>query len=423
MTKNEMIKNNKRHIYALGERIEKLKNDSNNYDLLIETQVYILKRILVTEKRKTKCRMDIAKLKRQLRRDRLPKDKAAAIKKQISCLELKIEQYQWLLYIWRCFGDAIAYIYMDKWAIKPFMYNASDTNIKQTAGYISGKKGLYHEFAVVLDAKKHNVPALLNDLTNTFRHGDVCLMGESDPYVIEVKSSENRNKRNERQYDSIATIHNYLKNDGAAYVRGMPNCVRLPVSVTEVNYISLVNEMLAEAMLQGISCREPEFGIRYCVIHARYDLNKLDNLFMDLISPMVFMLNEAKNDQVWDCYYPFVLSIQSHKHLYSFLKGDLFLMVIFDINKMITTALKDGIALTPLDEDSYTLQAKEISLNPKDAFLFKISDHLIRRVAFEFISWDWVFKWINRMGKNMKSSRGNKVLSKVIAWENIKRLL
>jgi len=37
-------------------------------------------------------------------------------------------------------------------------------------------------------AMKHNVPALLADLTNSVRHGDICLMGGSDPYLLEVKA-------------------------------------------------------------------------------------------------------------------------------------------------------------------------------------------------------------------------------------------
>jgi hypothetical protein len=39
------------------------------------------------------------------------------------------------------------------------------------------------------------VPALLVDLTNTIRHGDICLMGESDPCLIEMKASKNLDSR------------------------------------------------------------------------------------------------------------------------------------------------------------------------------------------------------------------------------------
>ena len=48
-----------------------------------------------------------------------------------------------------------------------------------------------NELVLLDSALKHNVPALLVDLTNTIRHGDVCLMGESDPYLIEAKASKN----------------------------------------------------------------------------------------------------------------------------------------------------------------------------------------------------------------------------------------
>ena len=79
---------------------------------------------------------------------------------------------------------------MDKFALKHTLYSTENTNPKQDAGFIAGKEGLSNELAVIDDALEHNVPALLVDLTNTIRHGDICLMGAADPYLIEVKASK-----------------------------------------------------------------------------------------------------------------------------------------------------------------------------------------------------------------------------------------
>ena len=102
--------------------------------------------------------------------------------------------------------------------------------------------------------------------TNTIRHGDVCLLGASDPYVIEVKSSTNINKRIARQTESIKSIHDYLEKDEAENARGVPIIKRVELSVPEVNYIDLVNEMINEALRTGCSISNPEPGIRYIIL-------------------------------------------------------------------------------------------------------------------------------------------------------------
>jgi hypothetical protein len=216
-----MIGYYKKHVLALSERVHNIRQNTADLDLLIETQLYILKRVLITEERKSQYKSQVSALKGELRGRRLAKKDAALLKSKIGRLGMRVKDCQWLLYIWRCFGDAIAFSYLDKWAIKPFYFESKTTHIKQSAGHMGGKDGLYREFALVLDARKHEVPALLTDLTNTIRHGDVSLLGASDPYVIEVKSSANVNQRVVRQSESIRDIHSYMENDGAENVRGM----------------------------------------------------------------------------------------------------------------------------------------------------------------------------------------------------------
>jgi hypothetical protein len=65
--------------------------------------------------------------------------------KRLSFLDSRIEGYRFLNYVWRCFGDGIAFLYMDKFALKQTFYNTENTDPKQDAGFISGKKGLVKE--------------------------------------------------------------------------------------------------------------------------------------------------------------------------------------------------------------------------------------------------------------------------------------
>jgi hypothetical protein len=95
--------------------------------------------------------------------------------KRSSGLRSRIEKVRQCAYVWRCFGDAIAFLYMDKFALKQCFYNVENGNPKQDAGFIADKSGLPNEIALLEFALQQHVPALLVDLTNTIRHGDICL--------------------------------------------------------------------------------------------------------------------------------------------------------------------------------------------------------------------------------------------------------
>jgi len=59
----------------------------------------------------------------------------------------RIEKVRHCAYVWRCFGDAIAFLYMDKFALKQCYYSTKHAGAKQTAGFLSDKSGLATEIA------------------------------------------------------------------------------------------------------------------------------------------------------------------------------------------------------------------------------------------------------------------------------------
>jgi hypothetical protein len=379
----------KKHVIALADRISRLNADPADLDLLMETQLYILKRILASEKRKSHYKNEYVALKSQLRKLQLPKAKAAELKQKADHIHRHADHCQWLLYAWRCFGDAVAFSYLDKWAIKPFLYNDTTPEVKQTAGHVAGKKGLHHEFALILDAKKNGVPALLTDLTNSIRHGDVCLLGASDPHVIEVKSSANVNKRTERQSKSIKNIHEYLENDEGKNVRGAPYSIRMEIPVPEENYIDLINQMIEDALENGCSKKMPEPGLHYIVQNTRCEPD-FAYWFDGIAQPITHFLNEAKNCLAWGCYYPFTLSIKKPESLYAFLKGDVYIIVVFDAAELTNLALTKGFSMTFHHEGDWACELEEIADGMTERVKFKMSGHLFERIAFEFLSWKWV---------------------------------
>src|SRR4051812_47533742 len=69
--------------------------------------------------------------------------------KRSSFLKQRIERVRQCAYVWRCFGDAIAFIYMDKFALKQTFFQTESLNEKQGAGFLADKLGLSNEIALL----------------------------------------------------------------------------------------------------------------------------------------------------------------------------------------------------------------------------------------------------------------------------------
>jgi hypothetical protein len=118
--------------------------------------------------------------------------------KRSSVLAQRIERVRAAAYLWRCFGDAIAFEFLDKYALKQCYYNAERPTVKQRAGFLSGKEGISIVIAFLEDFLEKKVPAILVDLTDTSRHGDICLLEGPDPVLIEVKAKTGLDARGRR---------------------------------------------------------------------------------------------------------------------------------------------------------------------------------------------------------------------------------
>src|SRR4051794_8285147 len=154
--------------------------DPGNLAALSSLQVLLIDEIVRAEEK-------IRTLKRALTRIET-KDSAEAPGKNAAYLSNRIDRLRQLAFVWRCFGDGIAFVYMDRFALKQTYYNTHNHNAKQDSGFLGGKGGLEHELAVLEEGLAAGIPCLLTDLTNTIRHGDVCFMVGPDPRLVEVKT-------------------------------------------------------------------------------------------------------------------------------------------------------------------------------------------------------------------------------------------
>lgn len=377
----------KNQIIDLKNKLNKINPTDDNFDLLIDLQLNILKQILNTEKRISSKKNKLKRLKVELHKSRLPKESSNKVKEKITKTNNRIKEYEFLLYVWRCFGDGIAFKYISKWNLKRLMYEVGSPDVKQDSGFLTGKKGIKNELSLLLSAADHGVPALLCDLTNTIRHGDVCLLGAADPHVIEAKSSKNSNKRVERQISAIKKIHDYLESDEGD-IGGSPGMKRVEFELDEVHFNDVINETIDRSLHGKSNRKNPENGLYYIVRNLSYSID-YDELFAGIEEPIFFMLNQSKNEQTWGNYYPFTLSLKSPEALYAFLKGDIYIIVVIDGVVLRQYAKNIGYDIEfIMDGTSGFCFLKEIE-GIDEPLRVIASDHFFGRISHEFLSMKW----------------------------------
>jgi hypothetical protein len=105
-------------------------------------------------------------------------------------------------------GDCIAFIYIDRWDVKPLAHG-------HDAGFISGKNGLAEEMKTLRLASLHEIPCLLADLTNVLKYGDFYAFSPRRmPAILEIKSpSVREDQRTRRQMKRLDNLVEFLNAD------------------------------------------------------------------------------------------------------------------------------------------------------------------------------------------------------------------
>jgi hypothetical protein len=231
----------------------------------------------------------------------------------------------------------------------------------------------------------------------------------ADPVFIEVKAGGRLGERGQKQLEDIKTLHGFYQTDVAKGLRGFPELRRQAVELPEVGYVPEMNRCIQEAAAIGVGIVSPEDGLYYAAIYD--DHAPMADLFkqMKLSRPMVYTLNSAKSGRSWAPYTPFTLSIESAEHLYDFIRGQLFLMVIVDIPVLCKGMERPGYDISWVEGEDYPLKLKGVGTED----FWRVSQHLLNRIGFEFVSPRWITDcqqaMIDRVTHeiDMEETRGN----------------
>jgi len=336
-------------------------------------------------------------LTNKLKTHRLPKTETQRLRGKLKRVNSYIKAQRDQIYIWKCLGDALAFVYLDPFSIKQMFFDTDDYEVKQDAGALTGKKGLQAELQVLKDALDYGVPAILCDLTNTIRFGDVCLLGGPDPFPIEVKTTSRLNQRGMRQQAKLEKLHDFLASDAADNFRGFSGPTNRVASGTLNYHRDAINEAIGKALDEGYCAVAPENGLSYLVMRTDSYSNKIWS-DLELGAPEVYDLNHFKNGHAWMAYIPFMLSIRETEHVLDFVEGRIYILAFIEGPKLAALFESSDWEVRYRQDEQYSIQC----LNRLNGKYFGVSRQFIARAAFEFLTLRSILSTQSPMAEHME---------------------
>lgn len=362
-------------------------NPESNAALCLKIQLRLVEKIIYVEKRISKLKDLKKSARRRLRASHLSplsKETAQEVKRNIQSYNQAIEDYHNLLKIFRDVGDGLAFSYISKWDIKTLA-------IKEAPAALSGKTGGRLERNILRGLFSAGQIAILNDITNSLRYGDITIVDETSLNIIEVKSGNNSTPRTVRQLKNIERVIEYFKTDETDSLYGIGEKVkRISTNSIEVDHCDLLNQTILQARSaeNHMAYAEPEAGLLYLCFTEEC----AKNTWLEVIKkyegdPLVSLVNHSA--YISYGYVPFTISVTDPEALYMFYTGELNIVILIDTVTIHDKFASMGIESQFLrDDKNYQLIIK--SFNKYDEpITTKISHHFFQRMFTEFLSLQW----------------------------------
>lgn len=301
--------------------------------------------------------------------------------------------WQYVRYNFLCLGDCLAFLYMDRFALKQTFFDVDTANPKQSNGFITDKIGLASEISFLEGAISHSVPTMLCDITNVLRYGDICLLGDSDPFPIEIKSSKTRNSRSNRQKKKLKALSSFLTLDRSDGFRGLPGTTfRTEYSVPPRSYSNQLQAAITQANTVGSASFEIDGCLKVAVIME--DNPDYGALFAEFGSSRVLAnsINQIKTSKMWGCYYPYPLSLSGPAQYEGFVRGEVHIFTFLDMEAFENKLAHEGIRLS-VEADEHDIHCQihfaNLFTDDQEAY-FMIGEHMMCRIWTDFLCPSWI---------------------------------
>lgn len=356
----------------------------------LQVQEALIRRITYIERQIRKLKAAIRELKKTLGSQlpmRLDKERSLAIKNRIADFHSQIDDYQDLLVIFRWIGDALAFSYLNPWDIKPFVF-------KESAGALSRKKGARLERQILRRLFAEGHIAILNDLTNCLRYGDITVIKDDRFLILEAKSGKHRTDRDERQVSELNNLLAYVHTDYTDRLYNREGKFwRVSAQSKPIYYHDELNRVTDQALTEGIGYLEVESGLHYLAV-TRFDPEVLNRIYANrkgkILAASVDYLDHANS-----AYYPLTLSIRNPEALYKLCRGQLSINVMVDLGVMSERLESSGLIMELASDDGeWVISIASERPSSEEFEPMKISRHYFGRIFAEFLSLEWLLREI-----------------------------
>lgn len=227
--------------------------------------------------------------------------------------------------------------------------------------------------------------AILNDITNVLRYGDITHFHDDQFSTYEVKLSKSRSSRASRQRRKLMALHDYMRTVETTELHGLDQKLKRTTRHSSARfYLNYFNNVIAKAAKNGKAIKKVEPGLIYEAAYVTGEVDMQDLLAMSDAPPIVAMLNTYKYDFIG--YEPFILSIRDTDAFIAFLRGELILTISVDPSVIHERFNKSGFEVEFKEDEKWSIR---ITCSEHEDFYMDVGSHFFCRIFAEFLSLDW----------------------------------
>ena len=368
-------------LHSLFERVLLVQQDPvRNRLLVLEIQEELIARTVRTEGAIRQTKKSIKAFRQEIRAVSRDDRRVRGISGQLKLRQSLLASNQDYLEILRTIGDALAFIFGDRFDLKPLAF-------REAPGFIGGKRGARLERAMLRIAFEQGHVAILNDLTHTLRHGDVTVFNSDGTFrLFEAKSGRGGDyARNKRQLEATQSMAKYLVTDVREEEGGVWQ--RVAVNATPTDHSAFVTNALQHLPPAGWSLTEVEPGLHYLLIDCAIgSLNEEMFSGLDRSKPVeLISVNDMKYERMG--YMPFPLLIRDANLLCRFYTGQLVINILVGLDRVNELLSRHGLSITFGDDPYMHWKVHDDSGAKYESF---VSAHFVGRLAAEFVKLEWL---------------------------------
>ncbi len=371
-----------------------LENPYESKELAHDIQLLLLDRIIQVEDVIRKNNETVKSNKQKARDKRINQDERKSISLETKSLNDVNEILKQDLKRLREIGDSIAFAYFNKHDLKTLCW-------KESAGFIGGKDGLKKELEEFEKFFKQGEFAILNDITNSLRFGDITVEKDGKPHFLEIKSSIHSDARIQRQEKNLKERIEFLNNDYVENLFGSSmNFKRIYSSNPEKNCIDRARDLIDKAIKTGYVIDKIEEGLTYIFMYKEEKFEFLKKLYKNMNDPQIIYVNSMKS--IVENYVPFPKLINNPYALMEFYNGNLILTVAIETGIVRSKLESLGYELSSIDEKGWTVKFNNNGIEQT----VLVSTFHINRIGREFVSLEWIIMGIHEVieeAKRMKN--------------------